>query len=92
MGADLDKRRKRLLFRSLRRGTKESDYVLGEFARAHLSTLGDAELDCFEALLDRNDPDVLAWVIGLESPPAEFDTELLAMIRKFRNIRHHIDS
>jgi antitoxin CptB len=87
MGADLDTRRKRLLFRSLRRGTKESDLVLGGFARAHVAALDADQLDHFEALLDRNDPDVLAWIVGLEPPPPEFDTDVLHMIRVFKETR-----
>ena len=92
MGADLDTRRKRLLFRSLRRGTRESDLVLGGFAQANLSTLDEGQLSHFEALLDHNDPDVLAWIIGLEQPPPEFNTELLALIRKFKALRQTIES
>jgi antitoxin CptB len=83
----MDPRRKRLLFRSLRRGTKESDLVIGGFARAHLPELNDQQLDRFEALLDQNDPDVLGWVIGLEAPPPEFDTDVLGLIRAHKNAR-----
>jgi antitoxin CptB len=83
----MDTRRKRLLFRSLRRGTKESDLVIGGFARACLSDLNDAQLDQFEALLDQNDPDVLAWVIGIECPPPEFDTDVLSLLRTHRDRR-----
>jgi len=87
----MDALRKRLLFRSLRRGTKESDLVIGGFARACLADLNDGQLRRFEALLEQNDPDVLAWVIGIERPPPEFDTDVLGLIRKHRNSRQPID-
>ncbi len=83
----MDALRKRLLFRSLRRGTKESDLVIGGFARACRSDLNDGQLRRFEALLDQNDADVLAWIIGLERPPPEFDTDILNLIRKHRDSR-----
>ena len=81
----LDDRRKRILFRSLRRGTKESDLVIGGFARVALPGLDDAQLDALEALLDRPDPELLGWVIGLRPVPAEFDTEVLAMLRAYKS-------
>jgi antitoxin CptB len=88
MGADLEARRKRLLFRSLRRGTKESDLVFGGFARRHLAHMDEGQLDRYEALLEQSDPDVLAWVLGVEPPPAAYDTDVLAMLRRFRNACH----
>ena len=41
----LDARRRRLLFRSWHRGTREADLIMGRFADVHLATLNDAELD-----------------------------------------------
>jgi len=77
--------RRKLRFRSMRRGTKESDLVIGGFAEAHLHALTEDQLASFEALLDENDQDVLSWVIGMTSPPAAYDTDVLAMVRTFKN-------
>lgn len=79
-----DPRRKRLLFRSLRRGTKESDLVIGGFAKVYLETMNEAQLDSFESLLERSDPEVLGWVIGQDPVPAEFDTDVMAMLMAFK--------
>ena len=81
----LDARRKRILFRSLRRGTRESDLVIGGFARTTLKTLDGAQLDALEALLDRPDPELLGWVIGLRPVPPEFDTDVMAMLRAYKS-------
>ena len=43
--ADIEPRRKRILFRCWHRGIREMDLVLGAFADAEISTLSDAELD-----------------------------------------------
>ncbi len=80
-----EQQRKRVLFRSQRRGTKESDLVIGGFARTHLAALNGEQLDRFEALLGREDPDILGWIIGLQQPPSEFDTDVLTMIKNFKN-------
>ncbi len=84
LSEDLETKRRKLRFRSLRRGTKESDLVMGGFAEARLHALDADQLDRFEALLDENDQDVLSWVIEMESPPAAFDTDVLAMLREFK--------
>lgn len=85
MQQGLDARRKRILFRSLRRGTKESDLVIGGFARSVLTDMDRAQLDALEALLERPDPEVLGWVIGLRPVPPEFDTDVMAMLRAYRS-------
>ena len=85
MTDDLDKQRKRLRFRSFRRGTKESDLVIGGFAEANLARMDARALDQFEALLNQNDPEVLAWITALADPPDEFDNEVLDALRKFKN-------
>jgi len=85
MTDDLHKQRKRLYFRSFRRGTKESDLVIGGFAEANLARMDARALDQFEALLNQNDPEVLAWITALADPPDEFDNEVLDALRKFKN-------
>jgi len=42
--------RKRLLYRSVYRGNKENDILLGQFARAQIATFDAAELDQYERL------------------------------------------
>ena len=84
MSDRLETQRRKLLFRSLRRGTKESDIVMGGFAEAHLGDLDEIQLARFEALLDANDQDVLGWVIGMHEPPPEYDTDVLRLLQNFK--------
>ncbi len=79
--ATLDERRRRILFRAWRRGVREMDLVMGRFADAYLPAMSEAELGEFERLLDVPDPQALAWIIGGEPPPREFDTPLFAGLR-----------
>ena len=78
--AALDERRRRILFRAWRRGLREMDLVMGRFADAHLPTMSQEELAEFERLLDVPDTQALAWIIGGEQPPREFDTPLFACL------------
>ena len=79
--AGLDPRRRRILFRAWRRGLREMDLALGQFADAHLIELGEEEIGEFERWLDLPDPDILAWITGEAPTPAEFDTPLFARLR-----------
>lgn len=79
----LDIRRKRLHFRAWHRGLREVDLLLGRFADATISSLDEAELANFEALLDVPDPDVLSWITGEAGVPGEADSPLLRRIYAF---------
>ncbi|PPR11307.1 MAG: hypothetical protein CFH41_00888 [Alphaproteobacteria bacterium MarineAlpha11_Bin1] len=83
----IEKIRRKLRFRSLRRGTKESDLVIGGFAESHLQELTEDQLGSFEELLDANDQEVLSWVIGIAEPPTALDTDVLDMIKEFKKSR-----
>jgi antitoxin CptB len=78
--ATLDERRRRILFRAWRRGLREMDLAMGQFADANLPTMCEADLDEFERLLDVPDPEVLAWMTGEEATPPVFDTPLFARL------------
>ena len=82
--ADLDFRRKRLLYRSVYRGNKENDILLGQFARAHIESFGSDELDQYERLLAAADNDIFDWVSGQAEVPPEADTPVLRKLMAFR--------
>ena len=79
--AALDERRRRILFRAWRRGMREMDLVMGQFADANLPGMSESELDEFERLMDLADADVLAWITGETPTPKAFDTPLFARLR-----------
>lgn len=82
--ADLDPRRRRILFRSWHRGTREADLILGSFADAQIDKLSDAELDIYESLMDEADADIMNWVTGVAPVPERHDTSVFAMIMAYR--------
>ncbi len=79
-----DIRRKRLLFRSWHRGTKETDLLVGSFAEQHLAAFSEAELDRYEALLDNDDGDLFDWITGRAPAPPECDGDILSLLRNFK--------
>ena len=79
----LDVRRRKVLFRAWHRGMRETDLILGRFADATIADLSEAEIDDFELLLEAQDRDVLAWLLGEYGVPAEFDTPLFRKLCAF---------
>ena len=79
----LDVRRRRLLFRSWRRGVREMDLIIGRFADAHIDTLDEPGLDDFERLIEAPNAALYAWVVGAETIPADYDTAVLAKLKAF---------
>src|SRR5262249_23084422 len=79
----LDERRRRLLFRARHRGMREGDLITGRFAGAYIARMSEAEVDEFERLMDVPEPELLAWVMGAEETPTQFDTALFRKIRDF---------
>ena len=85
MADDLARRRKRLLFRSIRRGTRESDFIVGGFARRHVDGMDAEQIARFEALLEQSDPELMAWITGARPVPAEWDSDVMHLLQNFKN-------
>lgn len=79
-------RLKRMKMRSWRRGTKEMDLVLGPYADAMLAGMTVAELDGFDSLLEENDQDLMAWMLGQKAVPAAHEA-LIAVLSAFATQR-----
>lgn len=78
---DRDTRLKRLRFRSWHRGTKEADLLIGGFFDLHAPGWGDAEIDLFEALIEEQDVDIMAWAIGTDVCPAHYEGSVMGALK-----------
>jgi antitoxin CptB len=75
-------RLKRIRFRAWHRGTREADYMIGGFFDRYSREWGEAELVWFEALIEEDDVDIMAWALGtLEVPEAYRGAMMTAMQR-----------
>lgn len=81
--SDLDVRRRKALFRSWHRGTREMDLVLGRFADSEIDRLSDAELGEYEHLMEAIDRDLFQWLTGEVETPSEYDTAIFRRVRDF---------
>ena len=73
---DTASRIRRLKFRAWHRGTREADLMVGGFFDAHHAGWTAAEMDWFEALLEEQDVDIMAWAIGKAELPERYRGEL----------------
>ncbi len=85
----IDRRRKRLLFRSVHRGSEELDLILGPFARRHLESFDATQLDRYERLLEMPDPDLYNWLVGRESIPDAARSDVLDLLLTFDATRRN---
>jgi antitoxin CptB len=72
----------RARFRAWHRGTREADYMIGGFFDRHHASWGVPELAWFEALLDEDDVDVMAWALKAQPAPDRFAGPMLAALEK----------
>jgi antitoxin CptB len=79
----LDPRRKRLLYVSQHRGTKETDLLLGGFAERHLADLDDGQLGRFAQLLEAPDGDLFDWITGRRRAPPPHDHDVMDLLIAF---------
>ncbi len=83
MAEDLELWRRRLKYRSKHRGTKELDLLLGVFAERRLDVMSARELDLYEAILDADEVDIYAWLVGREEVPPVHDNDVMRRLLAF---------
>ncbi len=84
---DRDARLKRLKFRAWHRGVREADMLVGGFFDANHAGWSEAELDRFEALLEEQDVDILAWAIGTADVPERWQGEMMSKLKALDYIK-----
>ena len=71
-----------LIYKSWHRGSKETDILLGDFAKAQINTLTEQELEVYAKLIEENDWDIYEWILNeTVSIPNIYE----AIILKIRN-------
>jgi len=64
---NIDELKKKIIYRSNYRGTKEMDKLLGAFAKKYINDLSDSDLHKLEKLLDIDDSNLYNFLNGLET-------------------------
>ena len=56
--------------------------MIGGFVDRYASGWSDVDIDWFEALLDEQDVDIMAWAIGTQAVPDRFAGDLMAAMQR----------
>jgi len=76
---------KQLLYRSIHRGCKETDFLIGEFAKEKISSFNDAQLQLFADFIVEDDLLIYDWILAKYEAPQKY-FEIIEEIRKFHKI------
>ena len=89
--ANLDPRRKRILFRAWHRGTREMDLLMGRYAESAVDAMSNDDLTIFEALIEVPDRDLFAWITNKEEVASNYDTAVYQALKAFHTHDKPID-
>jgi len=78
---------KRLHWRAHHRGTKEADLLIGGFFDAQHASWGANDCALFEAMLEEQDVDIMAWAHGTAEAPERFEGPMIAALKTLDYIR-----
>jgi antitoxin CptB len=72
----------RARFRAWHRGTREADFLIGGFFDRHHSQWSEADLVWFEALLEEDDVEIMAWALGSAEAPENYAGPLMQALQR----------
>ena len=76
---------KKALYRSLHRGCKETDILLGKFAEAKLNELSETEFALYDEFIQEDDAEIYDWLLSATSTKEKYQN-LILMIQQFHNL------
>ena len=80
-------RLKRLRFRAWHRGTREADLLVGGFFDRRSMDWTDDQIAWYEALMEEQDVDILAWAMGTQPVPERLEGEMMRQLKQVDYIR-----
>lgn len=75
---------RRIIYQA-RRGLKELDYYIDPYVKEHYLLADDDEQSAFERLLSYEDPDLLLFFLGQDSPD---DEKVARLIQKIKTLKY----
>ncbi len=79
----MDVLRRKLRYRSINRGCKETDILIGNFAIHHLNAIADDKLTSYAKILEENDADLYNILLEKQPIPNHLDKDLIRQIIQF---------
>ena len=87
MTLNIDLLKKKIIYRSNYRGTKEMDKLLGAFTKKYINDLSDDDLVKLEKLLDIDDSNLYNFLNGLETNVVIEENNVTDLFKSFEYIK-----
>ena len=84
MTVDIEQIKKKIIYRSNYRGTKEMDKLLGEFTRKYLDQLNEEDLNQLIKLLEIDDNNLYNFYNGLKTDLQFEDNKINNLFKNFK--------
>jgi antitoxin CptB len=84
MNFNIDQLKKKIIYRSHYRGTKEMDKLLGAFTKKYINQLNQEELIDLEKLLNIDDSSLYNFFNGIDNEIKFDETNVLKLFKNFK--------
>ena len=84
MSTDIEQIKKKIIYRSNYRGTKEMDKLLGAFTSKHIDELNEDDLNQLIKLLEIDDNNLYNFYNGLETDIVFEDNKINNLFKNFK--------
>ena len=84
MNADIEQIKKKIIYRSNYRGTKEMDKLLGAFTKKYIDQLSADELSELDKLLDIDDTNLYNFYNGLDCDVEIKDNNITFLFKNYK--------
>ena len=84
MNINIDQLKKKIIYRSNYRGTKEMDKLLGAFTKKYINQLSQDELIDLEKLLNIDDTSLYNFFNGIDNEIKFDETNILKLFKNFK--------
>ena len=81
---NIDILKKKILYRSERRGTKEMDLLLSNFVKKYVNSLNESELCELESLLNIDDEVLYKWYLNNERNTLVPENSITKKLKEFK--------
>ena len=81
---NIDNLKKKILYRSEHRGTKEMDLLLSNFVKKYVNSLNESELYELESLLNIDDEVLYKWYLNNEKTTSIPENSITKKLKEFK--------
>ena len=84
MSNDIENLKKRLIYRSQYRGTKEMDKLIGNFVQSNIDKFSNIQLNELEKFLELDDDALYKFYNGIENKISKDKSEILNLFKEYK--------